>query len=110
MQVPPAEGEIDIVEGANNLSAVTTALHTIPSCTMATNRRQTGQATSATLRLNRDMEHVARTDNVNDCDTNKNFNAGCGANTVNPKSFGRKFNAAGSGIYAIERTPVEIKA
>jgi hypothetical protein len=55
------------------------------------------------------MKNPVRKDKQTDCDWLANFNAGCGVSTDEPNSYGPDFNAAG-GIYALERTPTEIKA
>jgi len=87
----PSQGEIDIVEGVNNISPNSITLHTTATCTMAPGRDQTG------------------VDRLTDCDWRANDNAGCGVSTQKPNSYGPDFNAAGGGIYALERTPTEIK-
>jgi len=62
-----------------------------------------------TLRLNLTHEMAFRADTLTDCDWGAHFNAGCGVSTNKAKSYGPDFNAAGGGIYAMERTPTEIK-
>ena len=43
------------------------------------------------------------------CDALENGNAGCGVQASTPKSYGKSFNAAGGGFYAMERTTTAIK-
>ena len=45
----------------------------------------------------------------NNCDVAANGNAGCGVQATVPKSYGKSFNAAGGGFYAMERTTTSIK-
>ncbi|KAJ7233290.1 glycoside hydrolase family 16 protein [Mycena haematopus] len=82
----PDGGEVDIVEGANDYGTAQAALHTSPGCRMPASRTQTGHS----LRLN--------------CDATQNGNLGCGVRIRQATSFGPRFNAAGGGWYAIERT------
>ncbi|KAI5122150.1 hypothetical protein M0805_000797 [Coniferiporia weirii] len=83
----PAGGEIDIVEGVNDVVPNQSTLHTSPNCTMPTSGlKQTG------------------TTALNNCDTNVNGNSGCGVQNNKPNNYGPGFNAAGGGWYALERT------
>ena len=41
------------------------------------------------------------------CDTNYNFNSGCGVQYTNPLSYGALFNKYGGGYYAMARTKYE---
>ncbi|KAJ7058189.1 glycoside hydrolase family 16 protein [Mycena amicta] len=82
----PRGGEVDIIEGVNNVGPNQITLHTSPGCTMPASRTQTGTS----LQL--------------DCNTAVNGNAGCGVHAPTAASYGPTFNAGGGGWYAIERT------
>ncbi|KZV88443.1 hypothetical protein EXIGLDRAFT_175817 [Exidia glandulosa HHB12029] len=84
----PNEGELDIIEGANDVGPNLSSLHTSPGCT------QPGPGA-------RDMK--GQPANL-DCDANVAGNTGCGVNSDSPESFGSAFNGAGGGWYAVERT------
>jgi len=84
----PNNGEIDVVEGVNNVSPNQATLHTSAGCTMPGSRPgETGKAGSL------------------DCEGN----TGCGVQTAQPNSFGPPFNNNGGGTYAMERTNADIK-
>jgi len=87
----PAEGEVDILEGVNNVSPNRMTLHTSPGCTMPASRPQTGDIL------------------LNDCNALANGNAGCGVADTRGNSFGPAFNANGGGLFAMERTESFIK-
>ncbi|EKM78210.1 hypothetical protein AGABI1DRAFT_107459 [Agaricus bisporus var. burnettii JB137-S8] len=82
----PAEGEIDIMEGTNDLGPNAMTLHTSSGCMMPHVRPQAG------------------TTNSTDCNAFINFNQGCSVQSGNPKSFGPSFNKAGGGWVAAERS------
>lgn len=83
----PDSGEIDIVEGVNNMSPNQVHLHTGPNCSIPSNINQLGKVLTT------------------DCDAAVNYNSGCGsALSYAPNSFGPAFNTAGGGWYALERT------
>lgn len=83
----PDGGEVDIVEGVNNVEPNQSTLHTSPNCTMPANITQLGTAVET------------------DCDTAADGNAGCGVQlTEDYNSFGPGFNSIGGGWYAMERT------
>jgi len=86
----PHGGEIDILEGVNNMSPNTVSLHTSPGCQQVLTKQK------GTLM-------------TNNCDASVNFNVGCGVKINNPLSYGPPLNAAGGGWYALERTSREIK-
>ena len=46
---------------------------------------------------------------TNNCDVAANGNAGCGVQATTPNSYGKSFNGAGGGFYAMERTSTFIK-
>ena len=46
---------------------------------------------------------------TNNCDSNADGNAGCGVQATAPNSYGKSFNGAGGGFYAMERTTSFIK-
>ncbi|KAI5122192.1 hypothetical protein M0805_007089 [Coniferiporia weirii] len=82
----PASGEVDIVEGVNDVSPNQSTLHTSPDCTMPGGIEQTGTAL------------------LTDCDSNANGNSGCGVHNNKANNYGPDFNSAGGGWYAMERT------
>jgi len=87
----PNGGEIDILEGVNDVVPDLVSLHTSPGCTMPSSRSMTGTATSL------------------DCNTAVNGNSGCGAHVTDANSYGPAFNSNGGGFYAMERTSSFIK-
>ncbi|KAJ7209245.1 glycoside hydrolase family 16 protein [Mycena pura] len=82
----PVDGEVDILEGANDQGTDQATLHTGPNCTMPAVRCETGTALQS------------------DCDANVNFNEGCGVSFNETTSYGPTFNTNGGGWYAMERT------
>ncbi|KAL1671505.1 glycoside hydrolase family 16 protein [Schizophyllum commune] len=86
----PSGGEIDIIEGVNQNTANLASLHTTPNCSMPPLRQQTGATVST------------------DCDTNVNYNQGCGTSFTKANSYGPGFNAQGGGHYVLLRTKSEI--
>ncbi|KAL0059167.1 hypothetical protein AAF712_014139 [Marasmius tenuissimus] len=76
----PDNGEIDIIEGINNMAANQMALHSTPGCFLPTQGMQTGK----TL--------------VTDCSTD----AGCTVGELIPNSYGPGFAAAGGGVWATQ--------
>jgi len=86
----PAGGEIDIIEGVNLNKRNLASLHTLPNCTMPQNFRvMKGESTSI------------------NCDTNFNFNQGCGVNFTGSGTYGSPFNQQGGGWYVMERTAAQ---
>ncbi|WOO79688.1 putative glycosidase [Vanrija pseudolonga] len=82
----PQSGEIDIVEGTQNMTANQMSVHTSSGCTINTsNRVFTGNA----LETN--------------CDSTKS-GVGCSIVSDSDTSFGHNFNAAGGGVYAMHIT------
>ncbi|KAG8978196.1 hypothetical protein FRB90_008569 [Tulasnella sp. 427] len=87
----PVNGEIDIIEGVNDVSPNTSTLHTTANCTMsASTMTQTGKLVTT------------------DCDWEVNYNSGCGIQVDKTLSYGPAFNAAGGGWYAMERTATRV--
>lgn len=88
----PITGEVDIIEGANGVGATAYSLHTGNACTQPNRGRDM-------------LGHVDGTD----CFAATDDSAGC--NVVDPlkSSFGKEFNEAGGGWYAMERTETSIK-
>ncbi|KAJ3485120.1 hypothetical protein NLI96_g5177 [Meripilus lineatus] len=84
-------GEIDILEGVNDVGPNQATLHTNSGCTMPSSRSQTGSSTG------------------NNCDVATTNNAGCGVKVPSSNSYGPAFNNAGGGWYAMERTDSFIK-
>jgi len=89
----PNAGEIDIVEGVNNVSPNQSTLHTGPGCTIPANGAVSQYGTTVST----------------DCNANDNGNAGCGVKSPDTNSYGPTFNADGGGYYAMERTTTSIK-
>ncbi|KAF2498311.1 hypothetical protein BU16DRAFT_558378 [Lophium mytilinum] len=86
----PNNGEIDILEGVNLMTANKPSAHTSAGCTI------TGSNQTATL-------------SQPDCSPAAPGNIGCGSAMVEPNSYGAGFNAAGGGIYAMEWTSAAIR-
>ncbi|KAG2074810.1 glycoside hydrolase family 16 protein [Suillus decipiens] len=83
----PASGEIDILEGVNNVVPNQSTLHTSPDCSMPNNTTQSGTFTTT------------------NCDVSVAGNVGCAVKlTDDPNSFGPAFNNISGGWYAMERT------
>ncbi|KAG2364713.1 glycoside hydrolase family 16 protein [Suillus spraguei] len=83
----PDGGEVDIVEGVNNVEPNQSTLHTSPNCSMPASTTELGTTVST------------------DCDSSVDGNAGCGVQlTEDYNSFGPGFNSIGGGWYAMERT------
>ncbi|TBU23644.1 concanavalin A-like lectin/glucanase domain-containing protein [Dichomitus squalens] len=76
----PFDGEIDIVEGINMMSANQMAIHTTDGCTTNSSIVQTG------------------TIGFTDCGTG----SGCTVHETKPNSFGAGFAAAGGGVWATQ--------
>ncbi|KIM26095.1 glycoside hydrolase family 16 protein [Serendipita vermifera MAFF 305830] len=88
----PNFGEIDILEGVNDVSPNSVSLHTTATCTIpSTVAGSTGQVTST------------------DCNWLVNGNTGCSFRSTAANSYGPAFNTDGGGWYALERTPEFIK-
>ncbi|KAG2160252.1 glycoside hydrolase family 16 protein [Suillus bovinus] len=88
----PAGGEVDIVEGVNNVEPNQSTLHTSPNCSMPASTDQLGTTVST------------------NCDTTVDGNLGCGVHfTEDYGSFGPAFNSIDGGWYAMERTNSHIK-
>ncbi|KAG2142258.1 glycoside hydrolase family 16 protein [Suillus bovinus] len=88
----PASGEIDILEGANNVVPNQSTLHTSHNCSMSNHTHQTGTFLTT------------------NCDASVAYNVGCGVqHTRDNNSFGPGFNRIGGGWYAMERTLHYIK-
>ncbi|PCH33256.1 glycoside hydrolase family 16 protein [Wolfiporia cocos MD-104 SS10] len=87
----PGAGEVDVIEGVNDVTPNTISLHVGSTCTMPDSRDESG------------------TPDSNNCDVDTDDNSGC--NVANPTndSYGPDFNAAGGGWYAMERTADEVK-
>ncbi|KZT64040.1 glycoside hydrolase family 16 protein [Daedalea quercina L-15889] len=92
--VGTASGEIDILEGANDIAPNSVTLHTEGNCTMPSNRTQLGTSLS------------------NDCTSTAdigNGNNGCSVDAPYTSSYGPVFNTNGGGYYAMERTAEYIR-
>ncbi|KAI0072658.1 hypothetical protein K474DRAFT_1667552 [Panus rudis PR-1116 ss-1] len=85
----PHGGEIDIVEGVNLNQVNLGSLHTTPECSMPQNRPQNGFVESL------------------DCDSNVNYNQGCGVKFAKPSSYGYALNAQGGGFFVLVRSRAE---
>ncbi|KAG8994753.1 hypothetical protein FRB94_012586 [Tulasnella sp. JGI-2019a] len=87
----PDSGEVDIIEGVNDVSPNLSSLHTSANCTMvASTMSQTGNIVSA------------------DCYGGDNNGAGCGIQATKANSYGPPLNSIGGGWYAMERTAQHI--
>ncbi|KAG6830732.1 hypothetical protein H0H92_015011 [Tricholoma furcatifolium] len=87
----PNGGEIDIVEGVNNVVPNLSTLHTGANCTMPTeDRPELGAA------------------QLVDCYGNDNGNTGCGVEMSTDLSYGIPFNENGGGWFAVERSSASI--
>ncbi|KZT09301.1 glycoside hydrolase family 16 protein [Laetiporus sulphureus 93-53] len=87
--VGTAAGEIDILEGVNDVEPDSVTVHTLGTCTMPSNRTMLGTSLS------------------NDCSSSneiENGNNGCSVNAPYTSSYGPTFNTYGGGYYAVERT------
>jgi len=82
----PADGEVDIIEGVNDVTPNTISLHVGSTCTMPASRTETGTPAS------------------NDCNVNTDDNSGCNVQNPTDNSYGPDFNAVGGGWYVMERT------
>ncbi|KAL1742801.1 glycoside hydrolase family 16 protein [Schizophyllum fasciatum] len=87
----PGAGEIDVLEGVNDVVPDAATLHTTAGCTMPNNRGMFGTPTQS------------------DCNHDVNGNAGCGVRMTSPNSFGPNFNANGGGWFVTERTDTAIR-
>ncbi|KAH9920472.1 putative beta-glucanase from glycoside hydrolase family GH16 [Fomitopsis serialis] len=85
-QVGTSSGEIDILEGVNDIAPNSVTLHTTGSCTMPENRAQLGSS-----------------------DTISDGNNGCSVDAPYTASYGKVFNTYGGGYYAMERTAEYIR-
>ncbi|EMD33563.1 glycoside hydrolase family 16 protein [Gelatoporia subvermispora B] len=85
-----AHGEVDIIEGVNDLSPSYSTMHTPNTCTMpTTGRNQKGTAVG------------------NDCSsttTQSDGNNGCSVSSPYSSTYGPTFNADGGGWFVVERT------
>ncbi|OCH86885.1 endo-1,3(4)-beta-glucanase [Obba rivulosa] len=84
-----ANGELDIMEGVNDVSPSYTTMHTAGSCIMPANRTQKG-----TARHNDCSSMAAQTSGNN----------GCSVSSPYSSTYGPTFNANGGGWYVVERT------
>ncbi|KAF2738324.1 hypothetical protein EJ04DRAFT_588071 [Polyplosphaeria fusca] len=102
----PLAGEIDILEGVNAYDSNAVTLHTSAGCVVdnATSAPNTQYAGAKQL-------GVLATSN---CDVNaqgQGKNVGCSIHAPAPSvlpTYGAPFNAAGGGVYAMQRTPCSI--
>ncbi|KAG6888284.1 hypothetical protein C0995_009398 [Termitomyces sp. Mi166 len=96
----PNQGEIDIVEGVNDMGPNTATLHTNAG-------ESTLQPTLATSR--RSYENLPRRSTGNNCDVAATNNVGCGVKFSDSRSYGPTFNSNRGGWFAMERTTSFIK-
>ncbi|TEB24528.1 family 16 glycosyl hydrolase [Coprinellus micaceus] len=88
----PNGGEIDILEGVNDMGPNAATLHTGANCVMsATRKGQRGQQVEE------------------NCDVKAKGNVGCPVRMKDLRSYGPEFNKAGGGYYAVERASNHIK-
>jgi len=81
----PNNGEIDIVEGVNDLSFNQASIHTRAGCTI--NATNFGSAATLVGGPN--------------CDSLETNNGGCGEQSFAPNNFGPGFNSNGGGVYSM---------
>ncbi|KIY51774.1 glycoside hydrolase family 16 protein [Fistulina hepatica ATCC 64428] len=87
----PDGGEIDILEGVNDVPPDTISLHTAADCTMSPNSDMTGTWVNY------------------DCSAYDDDNEGCSVQVTDADSYSEDFNSVGGGWYAVERTEDFIK-
>ncbi|KAG8982997.1 hypothetical protein FRB94_008174 [Tulasnella sp. JGI-2019a] len=87
----PDAGEIDIIEGVNDVVPNTSTLHTLQGCTMS----------NATITQTGTLE-------TTDCYWQDNGNAGCGTQPKKANNYGPALNAVGGGWYITEKTSTHI--
>ncbi|KZT63997.1 glycoside hydrolase family 16 protein [Daedalea quercina L-15889] len=88
-QVGTSSGEVDILEGVNDVAPNSVTLHTTGTCTMPESRSQLGKTLST---------------NCSSSDTIEDGNNGCSVDAPYTASYGKVFNTYGGGYYALERT------
>ncbi|KAF8558266.1 endo-beta-glucanase [Imleria badia] len=93
----PNHGEIDILEGVNNVTPNIATLHTGSNCRMSSSRNMTGFVPTWTRSAGQN------------CAAYETANKGCGVQFDDAASFGPPFNSNQGGWYAIERTSSNIK-
>jgi hypothetical protein len=76
----PNDGEIDIIEGINLMTANQMALHTLPGCTHSSDTNETGAM------------------GMSDCSTP----SGCIVGELQPNSYADAFAEAGGGVWATQ--------
>ncbi|KAH7090144.1 glycoside hydrolase family 16 protein [Auriculariales sp. MPI-PUGE-AT-0066] len=88
----PNGGEIDIIEGANDILPNLMTIHTTPNCTMQgiSTRVQSGRI------------------KAQDCNAFANGNVGCGVYGSKGNDFGPKLNSGNGGYFAFQRTDDEV--
>jgi hypothetical protein len=85
----PSSGEIDIIEGVNDMTSNTVTLHSSAGCTMEATGSKSAKLASS---------------NCN----NEGGGAGCSLSTQDTQSFGSGFNTAGGGVYAADWTSTAV--
>lgn len=90
----PYHGEIDILEGANNMNTALSSLHTGSQC-------------SITASAQTEVGNLQSTNCTYDTATGAN-SAGCGVSNPSTASYGEAFNTNGGGVYAMEWTSAHI--
>lgn len=90
----PAGGEIDIIEGTQNSTINQSTLHTTPGCQLDTTKQASAEGTPDSFASF--TGEVATTI----CDSNVDFNSGCGIRYTSTKSYGIGLNGAGGAVYA----------
>ena len=87
----PNQGEVDIIEGANNQQTNSFTLHTGPGCTIDSGS-SSSQAFSGTVATsNCDVNAAGQANNV-----------GCGITTTDTATYGTAFNNNKGGVFATE--------
>ncbi|MCJ1443475.1 MAG: hypothetical protein MMC23_003973 [Stictis urceolatum] len=86
----PSQGEIDIIEGANDQTQNYMTLHSSPGCSISSSTQSLVQSASQ------------------NCDTQVDGNVGCSFHDADSKSYGAGFNSNGGGVYATEWTSLGV--
>ncbi|KAI0315874.1 endo-beta-glucanase [Amylostereum chailletii] len=108
----PNNGEVDIIEGANDVPPNQSTLHTssgtsfCPPPSLETPVRSCISQTGCTMPSSRSMTGTAISSN---CDSSGSSNTGCGVAFPSDDSYGHEFNVEQGGFYAMERTSSFVK-
>ncbi|KAA1470227.1 glycoside hydrolase family 16 protein [Dentipellis sp. KUC8613] len=84
----PDGGEIDVVEGVNNVGTNQMTLHSDSGCTLTKNPSGS-----------KDIQEFTGNVLGTQCASSNNNNAGCAISDTDNRSFGPSFNSAGGGVF-----------